>query len=321
MMAGRACWLTLLLALPAGGCGLGVSQLPEIWDRSDPFATAHMEMQVKRAIFCELREAALEARGVNSSTYFYDRRNVTSVEDGPLPDSWGVQVTLTLTADEKSSLTPIVSIKEPLSPGRALGQSVPQSFALGLGGALSSQNIHYDKFDFYYTARDLVRNAGPADVCHAPPTKLLGPPTSSSPFVEARNLGIREWLPGAVGVTAFQRSSRSSENGEGAALGTQGSFTSDSATYDNKFLIVSDGSLSATWNLVRVGTGATPLIDLNRTRTHELLITVGPGATEKRVDKRTGRVTTRNLGPSASAFSSHLASQIGSAVAASIQGR
>ena len=119
-------------------------------------------------------------------------------------------------------------------------------------------------------------------------------------------------------MTIFQRSSRASETGEGPALGSSGSFTSDAITYDNKFIIVSEGSITPTWNLIRVGTGTTPLLNLNRTRTHELLITIGPGTATKTVDKKTGKRKLVNTGPSSAAINAHLASEIGSAVANAI---
>src|SRR6185437_7424700 len=115
-------------------CGLSVSQLPEVWDRTGPYATAQMEMQIKRAIFCELRVAAIEARGANRSKYSYQGVNVTTPADLPFADSWGAQVTLTLTADEKTALTPNVTFKNPLAPS----QGVAQSFNLGVGATLSS---------------------------------------------------------------------------------------------------------------------------------------------------------------------------------------
>jgi hypothetical protein len=312
----------VLLALVETGCGLGVSQLPEVWDRADQYSTARMELQIKQAIFCELRAAAIEARRVNRSSYHYRGTNVTSADDLPFADSWGAQITLTLTADEKSTLAPSVSLKNPLLPETSYGQAVARSFTLGLGGTLSSQNVRYDKFDFYYSAADLILGAGEGDICGSPPTALLGPKSSSSPFIDGTNLGIREWLPGAVAVSDFQRSSRANLNGEGLALGSGGSFTSDSATYDNKFVIVSDGNVTPTYNLVKIATGTTPLLDLNRTRTHELLITIAPDGTRVKKDKKTGKlVVVTGSGPSNSAVNSHLASQIGSAVAAAIRGQ
>jgi hypothetical protein len=261
------------------------------------------------------------ARQENSSNYTYDNKNVTSAADLPFPDNWGAQITLTLTADEKSTLTPTVSFPTPLNPAVEHLQTISQSFALNVGGTLSSENVRYDKFDFYYTAADLINNAGPADACGTPPTALLGPPSSSSPFVDGRQLGIAEWLPGAIAVTDFQRSSRAAKNGEGPALGSGGSFASDSATYDNKFVIVSSGNATPAWNLVRITTGTSPFFDLNRTRTHELLITVGPGTTETKKDKSTGKIVRKNIGPSSSAVNTHLASQIGSAVASALRGQ
>jgi hypothetical protein len=299
------------------GCGLSVSQLPEVWDRTGPYATAEMEMQIKRAIFCELRDAAIAARGSNKSRYFYRDVEVTSAADVPFADSWGAQVTLTLTADEKTALTPNVTFKNALAPSNG----VAQNFNLGVAGTLSSQNVRYDKYNFFYTAYDLISHAGEGDICHSPPAKLLGPASSSSPFVDASQLGIREWLPGAVAVSDFQRSSRASLTGEGPALGSGGSFTSDSATYDNKFVIVSDGSIAPTWTLVKIATGSSSLLDLNRTRTHELLITISPGAITIAKDKTTKKLTVRTVGPSPTAINSHFASQIGSAVSAALQNR
>jgi hypothetical protein len=307
------------VAIFLGGCGLGVSQLPEVWDRTDPYATAHMEVQIKRAIFCELRRGALETRRLNSGQYSYGNTNVTSAADLPLPDSWGVQVTLTLTVDEKSNLTPSVSWKNPIAPVSIFSQNVSQSYTTTVGGQLSSENIRYDKYNFYYTARDLIDGAGPGDICGSPPTAILGRPSLSSPFVNASDLGISDWLPGAVFVTDFQRSSRAAATGEGAPLGSSGSFASDSITYDNKFVIISDVNAAPTWNLVRLGTGTSALLDLNRTRTHELLITIGPGSSTLQVDAKTGKKVLVNAGPSSAAVNSHLASEIGSAVASAIR--
>src|SRR5262245_16096209 len=156
------------------GCGLSVSQLPEVWDQTGPYATAQMEMQIKRAIFCELREAAIAARTSNKSQYSYKNVDVTSAADLPFGDSWGAQVTLTLTADEKTALTPNVIFKNALLPSNG----VAQSFNLGVAGTLSSQNVRYDKYNFFYSAYDLATHAGEGDICHTPPKKLLGPPNS-----------------------------------------------------------------------------------------------------------------------------------------------
>lgn len=305
-----------ILCLTLAGCGTGVSQLTEAWDR-DPNATQAMEKQIKRAIFCQLRTAAKLAASVDTTKNYYGGKNVTGPAD-EFGDTWGIQTTITLTADEKTAFTPNISFKDPLEPVKSFGQNVSQSFSAGFSGALSSQNVRYDKYSFYYTVHDLINDKGEEDICVHPPGNL-GPPSTSSPFVDASNLGIGEWLPAAVSVSMFQRSSRIAPNGEGPALGTSGTFSPDSATYDNKFVIISDGNATPTWNLLRVGTSGTSLIDFNRTRTHELLITIAQSQTALVEDPKTHKKRLVSTGtPSQAAVDSHFASEIGSAISAAI---
>ena len=127
-----------------------------------------------------------------------------------------------------------------------------------------------------------------------------------------RPCGRCEWLVNAVRVINFERSSRASINGEGPPIEASGT-ASDSSTYDNKFIIITDASAVATWSLVRIGTPATPLLDAMRTRTHELIMTVGPGAKSFEVSKSTGRRTLTE-GPTAGAIDAFNAALIGSAV-------
>ncbi|MGB9368154.1 MAG: hypothetical protein WCE79_19290 [Xanthobacteraceae bacterium] len=297
-----------------------MSQLTEVWDQAQSYPAARMEMQIKRAIFCELRRGAVEARRINTVRNTFRGKNVTTADDIPLADSWGAQVSLTITADEKSTLTPSLLLKNPLAPAAVFGEPVAQSYTTAIGGALSSQNVRYDKFDFYYTVADLVNHAGPGDGCHGDPPAIQGSPSTSSPFVNPTQLGIFEWLPGAVAVTTYQRSSRAALSGEGPALGGD-SFSSDAITYSNKFVIISSANVAPVWDLVRVGTGTSPLFDANRTRTHELLITIGPGSFKLETEKSTGRKRIVSTGPSRSARDSHFASQIGSAVATAVRPR
>jgi hypothetical protein len=58
-------------------------------------------------------------------------------------------------------------------------------------------------------------------------------------------------------------------------------------------------------------------VDFNRTRTHDLLITIGP-ATSQKTKTAKGTIVEKSV-PSQSATNSHLAQQIGSAVAAAVR--
>jgi hypothetical protein len=81
------------------------------------------------------------------------------------------------------------------------------------------------------------------------------------------------------------------------ALPSVGSGSSpDTVSLEIKFVIVSSGNLTPTWKLVRLtaNNGAGPLFATGRTRTHDLIITIGPA----------NQMT----------LNTHLASQIGQAV-------
>src|ERR1700680_2259490 len=80
--------------------------------------------------------------------------------------------------------------------------------------------------------------------------------------------------------------------GQGAA-----GLKQDAVSYEIKFVIVSNGNVTPTWKLVRVSANTAtspPFFGLGRTRTHDLIITIGP--------------------PTPQTSQSHLASQIGNAV-------
>ncbi len=322
----------VILATSLSGCGLSYSSLPEVWDRvNDPEATLHMEKQIKNAIWCELKKGTSDVRNLIGTTRFQGSKQVSSPEDTFLPDSWGVLAQLTIQADEKSSLTPGVTFKTPIHnapvnfAGEQIGakgllaaltygpSSLSQSYSFGLGGQLSSENIHYHKYNFYYAAKDLSE---PQIGSTCDPNFDLGAKSTSSPFVDGSNLGIREWLTTSVRVIDFHRSSRTAEDGEGPPLAVSGT-ASDSSQYDNKFIIITDGSISPSWNLVRIGTPTTPLFDAQRTRTHELILTLAPGANSFKTVRKQGRkiLIPVNVGPSQLAIDAHNAALIGSAVA------
>jgi hypothetical protein len=296
----------LMLAGFLGGCGLSYSRLPEIWDQAnDPDATRNMERQVKNAIYCQLKLGKFDIRSLPVPARSAYGKKVSTAEDFYMPSSWGVLVQLTLQVDEKTAFTPGASYKSFLPNS--------QTFSTGLAGQLSSENIHYHKYNFYYSAKDL---AEPMIGSTCDPDFDLGPQTTSSPFVDASKLGIREWLVDAVQVIDFHRSSRTAADGEGPPEGVTGT-ASDSSQYDNKFVILTDASLAATWSLVRLSTPSTPLLDAQRTRTHELLMTLAPGSTSfQTVADKHGKPIFRAIrGPSQTAVDAHNAALIGSAVA------
>ena len=83
--------------------------------------------------------------------------------------------------------------------------------------------------------------------------------------------------------------------------GGGGATTPDTISIEIKFVIVSSGNVTPTWKLLRVSasSGSAPLFGMGRTRTHDLIITIGPNNT-----------ATANT---------HLASQIGNSVSTANQ--
>jgi hypothetical protein len=300
------------VALLQASCGTGIPRIPETWDLvADTDATQHMEMQIKRAIFCELRDAVQIARNRVQYKTYYHGKLVSTAADQPVPDTWGVQQTLTFTVDELSKLTPGVSYTWPLNTAAS------QTFALSAGGQLSSDATRTDKFESFYTIAELADVLSKNQICEKPQVEFVGEPSRSSPFTVLSNLGIKDWLPAATETSAYLRSSRSSSSGEGPPLG--GSFASDSFSYDVKFVIVTDGNITPTWKLLRVTTASSPaFFDTSRTRTHELLLTIGPGSTTT-VKNTKGQLVSKTVGPTNSAANSHLAQEIGSAVATALR--
>ena len=324
-----------MLGLALSGCGITVPQIAEIYDRLDPNATLNMELQIKKAIFCELREAAIVARDEGFKRG-YRGRDVTTVEDTALPHTWGAQIELTFTVDESTALAPGLSLLTPMheAPVNFAGQTIgatgfldavtfgprkiAQSYSFGLGGKLSSEAKRIDKYDYYYSMKHLIDDATNDDICHDPATPFDGPQSHSSLFLVRSNLGIKEWLPQAVFLNNFMRSSRGSASHEGPPLGEK----SDSFSYDIKFVVVSDGNVTPTWTLVRVATTSNPLFDTARNREHEVLITIGPGRTADFTPVRNNRLPSYRVpvsGPSPEAANAHLASQIGNAVARAVR--
>lgn len=275
----------------------------EPWDSSEPLGTERMVKQVKIAVFCELREAVELAR-LRRSDISYRGKSITTTEDLPLPDTWGVQTTLTLTVDEETNVTPGLGLS-----------SVDKTFALGLGGTISSQAVRVDKYDTFYSIKDVIDVRGDQQICDpVEREKQSQPRSSSSPFLVLSRVGIREWLPEAYAASRFIRSSRESPLGIGPPL-TSGSFASDSISYDIKFVIEANASGTPIWTLRRVSSEST--VRLSRTKTHQLLVTIGPAEVLKIQGKK--GVQLQVVGPSQSATNSHLAQQIGDAVAQSLR--
>ena len=186
----------------------------------------------------------------------------------------------------------------------------PEQFILGFSATLSSQAERIDKFNMFYRVKDLRKPVDPDnDICVAGSNK-----EGSSLFLES-DLGIQKWINDALLIDRRLPSSSSAPtsapslstppSAKGQSGSQAGTAKPDTISYEVKFILISGGNLNPSWKLARVSvnTANTPLLSANRTRTHDLIITLGP--------------STGADGQKAQDL--HLASQIGAATANSLR--
>ncbi|GKQ50430.1 hypothetical protein [Bradyrhizobium sp. Ce-3] len=244
---GKASLAALLSILSLAGCGLVPPRLTEAWEAQD--VGTKMVLDIKRKIFCETIAAIREVNTIRTSL------------GKPIPDDYGVQLQLTLTIAESSSFTPNLTYNRTLPNGTDSGITIGQSWGVGISGELSSTATRTDATYTYWRVGNIAGPGKNKEVCEGWP---IDP--GSSPFLNSE-LGIARFLKDNVEAADYLHSS---------PLGTKKPDKVDVYSYDLKFAVVSSGGISPQFKLVPLSGGGTPILNLNRTRTHELLLTFGP---------------------------------------------
>jgi hypothetical protein len=301
MISSNQCARTVALCLSAlnlTGCGITVPDIKESWDRDRPAdlstgapeitGTAQIEFEIRKRVYCELKEAVQAANQYPVASGSYDRQQLSQA--GLIPSNWGAQVSLSLQVDESSALNPGVALNQVMPNAiKAFGVgntvTTQQSFNIGFGGTISSTATRTDKFDPYYSIAFLMRRDTSNSICfpeNDPFTKLGWQPASSSPFILESDLGIKKWLLGAMFSNVLLPSEGVPTGGGGGGGGGGGALGPYAVSIEIKFVIISSGNVTPTWKLVRVSanTGNTPFFSTGRTRTHDLIITIGPQTTQ-----------------------------------------
>jgi hypothetical protein len=300
----------ILVVLFAAGCGTYVPEIEEFWG-----TPADASKKVNLIVFqvkCELAQAVASVIDTARGPTINNPNNPKIYE---MLSHWGAQVTLTLTIDEKSALSPGVTANTVLQNGVTRFPSstvaTPQSFSLGFGGTLSSDATRIDKLTAYYLFKDLYAYA-------KKPRSSCIPPDNTTGFLFVQSdLKINQWLSAALlpeftGIANFEAlSAEGGGAGRGSDIGSSKGTAGNVISHDIKFEIISTGNVTPTWKLVRVSanTGPSPLFAATRDRTQELLITLGP----------TQMTSDNKIIPAPSAQNAHLAAEIGASVAASIK--
>jgi hypothetical protein len=207
---------------------------------------------------------------------------------GTFIDGYGIQTTLTLTYEEKGTLAPGVNWFPP-SPATAV-------FNLGTGLNLSSDATRKNVIDGYYLVSDL-ENARCSDAARP-----------NGAFLLQSDLKLSEWLFDAVSASLTN-----TVNFKNTALGVKDSILQ----HEVKFVIDTSANATPTWKfkLVTVNPGGT-FLNLDRTRTNDLLITLGPAVPAVvAVSKKNGKiVTVVSRSPDRRAADLHLSATIANGI-------
>ena len=281
------------------GCGLTTPDIKEAWDSDFPgnpqtglkpiSGTTLIEFEIKKKIFCELKDAVAAANAIPTTQSDSPGGKKTLKYSGLFPPNWIAQVAISLQVDELVSLDPGLSFNQTMAnavTAFGVGNTVttPQSFSLGFGATLSSTATRIDKFNPQYSIAFLSQYAATHSkysVCNNGNDPFAGIAPSSSPFQIESSLGIKEWLVGALLVNSYLPSDVVQADVDTTGKKNSGPGTktkADTISYEIKFVIISNGNVTPTWKLVKVSanSGSAPFFGVGRTRTHDLIITIGP---------------------------------------------
>jgi hypothetical protein len=236
-------WFVLLIGcILLAGCGLSVPEIQE--NRARPIDGVLMVQAIIQSVRCQMIDAFKEI----------DKEDrARTVRVAQFLDHWGVEMTLTLTLEEKSTLAPNL-IWMPPSPASAV-------FTLGAGGGGTADATRTDKMSFYYLI--------PALRQEQPCTSGVQQGNETSLLVE-NDLKLNEWLRAYLSTIGTQ---------QGTAPTTADGVLKDTVlTHDIKFDITSTGNITPAWKLTRVSINPSgTFFSTSRDRTHDMSIVLGPG--------------------------------------------
>jgi hypothetical protein len=173
-----------------------------------------------------------------------------SYPKGTFIDGWGIQTTLTLTYDETGAIAPGV-LWSPPSPASSI-------FSLGAGLNFSSDATRTNTVNAYYLVSDLEQ------------AQCSDEARPNGPFLLQSDLKLSEWLYDVVSASATKTIDFSA---------TSLAVPTNVIQHDVKFQILSSGTLNPSWVLSRLTVNSSGnLFSASRTRTNDLLITLGPAS-------------------------------------------
>ncbi|MFO1344704.1 MAG: hypothetical protein U1E85_00260 [Rhodocyclaceae bacterium] len=232
---------TLVAAGVLGGCG---TYVPGIAEAGDTESGILLQNAIVQSIHCELRNAVV-------GTIHDDKQGRERFAE--FLEKWAVQLTLTLTIEEKTVVAPTIGMSFP-----------PSLFTLGVGGNVSTGATRLNKLNYYYTIQELMA----LGVCSKGFTDQLTHPSGS--LLIRSDLKTKEWLQGQV-----------LNNLTGNFVETKNGFQHQVA-----FVVDTGGGVTPGAKLATVSLNPTGIfLTANRKRTHDLSLVFGPASAEEKQNK------------------------------------
>jgi hypothetical protein len=294
----RSGLIALTLACGGGACGL---YTPD----KDPFTSdAPMAPEYKYS-----RQGGYESGLVDHVTCEITRALVQSLNEWNLPwlkDSWGTAVTLTITVEDQTGLSPGISVIQPfrnvIFPFSTGGNVIsPQSFSFSLGGTASVNALRTETIQFTIRNKDAIKHPKCGN-------------TGFGVLIDG-DLKIREFIFDKAEVA-----------GMGNGLWDQRNLPYNAWTEEITFVSAYGVTATPTWKLARISANTSSnLIVAERTNTNDLIITLGPlDPCQSSSPPQTGCSPAAKDGPiqlTAAAMSQHNARVSANAIAVSVSGQ
>jgi hypothetical protein len=240
--------VSLSMMVLLSGCGFTPPKLAEGWEAQD--VSDDMVYNIKANIFCETIKAIRATNRVKTGVGV------------PIPDDYGVQLQLTLSVAESTSFSPTGSYTHTLRNGTQSGLSIGRNFGFGLTATASSTATRTDTTYTYWRVGGIAAS-GKNKFCD----QDSAVDRKGSSFLVKSDLGIARFLKDNVKASDLIHSSTSGQKKPDKV---------DVYSYDLKFAVVTSGGVNGSFKLVSLSGAGSPIFDLSRTRTHELLLTFGP---------------------------------------------
>jgi hypothetical protein len=239
----KAKYVVPILTALLSGCG---TYVPEVQEYGDQTQGQALIQAIVHSIHCELRNTVTYV--INQDKYV--ARLNQNIRSSPWFDDWGVQIALTLTIDEKTTINPTFSwVPNP----------VTAIFTLAGGPSASADAMRIVKMNYFYTVQELYKPGPCTDsdkMDHPLGSLLIQGDLKTREFLESQLLAIGT---GEIKVSA--------------AVATPASALSQQVIFD----VNTAANITPSWKFlhVQVNKGGT-LFSTSRDRKHDLLMTFGP---------------------------------------------